>query len=101
MPTGRSAQPDFLESLADPGALILVWLQSAAAHQPIGILVPRAVRKIVPEHSRGGLRLVHNAKRHVGFGQAHQRLLDVARGLVLRDYHLEAVDRRDVVTLLL
>ena len=55
----------------------------------------------MPEHGGGGLRLVDDAERHVGLGQAHQRLLDMARRLVLGDHHLEAVDRRDVFAPLL
>src|SRR5690242_10664740 len=57
---GRGAlpQPDLLECLADPGALVLVRLEPAALHQPVGFLVPLAVREIVTEHRRRGLRLV-------------------------------------------
>src|SRR5256885_2489059 len=94
-------QPDLLEGLADPGALILVRLEATALHQPVGFLVPLAVGEIVPEDSCGGLRLVDDAERHVHLGQAHPRLLDVARGLILRDDDLETVDRRHIVAFLL
>src|SRR5881227_3422949 len=48
--TVELAQPDLLEGLADPGALILVRLEPAALHQPVSFLVPRAVREVVPKH---------------------------------------------------
>src|SRR5437763_13279647 len=38
--TEKSAQPDLLERLADPGASILIWLEPAALHERIGVLVP-------------------------------------------------------------
>ena len=66
-------------------------------HQLERVLVPGAVREIVPEHGGRGLRLVHDAERHIGLGQPHQRLFDVPRGLVLRDHGLEAVDGAGVV----
>ena len=56
--------------------------------------------EIVPEHGGGRLRLVDDAERHVGLGQAHQRLLDVTGGLVLADDVAEAVDRGGVVAAL-
>src|ERR1041385_2163595 len=48
--TGELPQPDLLERAADPGPLILVGLEPAAAPQSVGVLVPLAVREIVPEH---------------------------------------------------
>ncbi len=86
-----------LERPADPGALVLVGLEAARLHQGIGVLVPAAVREIVAEHGGGGLRLVDDAERHVGLGQAHQRLLDVPRRLIARHHDLEAVDGGRVV----
>src|SRR5262249_50218511 len=84
---------DLLEGLADPGALILCRLEPALFHQGVGVLVPRAVGEIVPEHRGRGLRLADDTERHVELSQPHQRLLDVARRLVVGDNHLEAVDR--------
>ncbi len=53
----------------------------------------------MPEHGGRGLRLVDDAERHIGFGQPHQRLFDVTRGLVLGDHDFEAVDGAGVVLL--
>src|SRR6516164_8660623 len=89
-----------LEGPADPGTLILARLETAGLYKIIGVLVPAAVGKIVTQHGGRSLRLGDNADRHIGLGQARQRLLDVARGLVLRDHGLEAVDCRGVVALL-
>src|SRR5713226_4794329 len=64
--TARSSKP---ECLTDPGTLVLVGLQALRLHQGIGILVPATVGKIVAQHSRRGLRLVHNAQCHIGLGK--------------------------------
>src|SRR6185312_1359399 len=72
-----SAQPDLLEGLADPGTLVLGRLAAARFHQRVGVLVPLAVGEVMAEHGSGGLRLVDDAERHIGLGQALQRLLDM------------------------
>src|SRR5262249_14611274 len=90
-------EADLLEGLADPGALILGRLEPARPHQGIGVLVPRAVGEIVPEHGCRGLRLADDAERHVELGEPHQRFLDVTRRLIPGDDHLEAVDGGRVV----
>src|SRR5215468_5911783 len=64
-----------LERPADPGALILARLQSLRLHQRVGVLVPAAVREVVAEHRSRSLRLVDDAKRHIGLGEAQQCLL--------------------------
>src|SRR6187402_507469 len=99
MPSTRrsSAQPDLLEGAADPGALIFARLQAARTHQPVGVLVPAAFREIVPQDCGRSLRLLHDAERHIALREPHQRLLDVARRLVLGDNNLETVDRAGVV----
>src|SRR5580704_1852851 len=103
-PPAREARPgseaQLLEGPGNIGSLVLLRLVAAGLHQIIGVLVPFAVGKIVPEHGRRGLRLADLPDRHVGLRQARQRLLDMARGLVLRDHGLEAVDARDVVAFL-
>ena len=86
-----------LEGRLIQDAGVLARLEAAGAQQRVGVLVPRLSGEVVPEHGGGGLRLVDDAERHVGLGQAHQRLLDVARGLVLADDVAEAVDRAGVV----
>src|SRR6188474_2337538 len=80
------------EGAADPGALVLGRLEAAGLHQPVGVLVPAAVREIVAEHSRGGLRLLRDAERHIGLSEPEQRFFHVARGLILRHDDLEPVD---------
>src|SRR6478735_12001067 len=89
-----------LEGAADIGATILARLQTAALQQLVGVLVPRAIREVVAEHGRGSLGFVGDAHRHIGLGQAHQRLLDMPRRLVLDDDLAEAVHRAGVVALL-
>ena len=48
------------------------------------------------EHGGGGLRLLHDAERHIGLGEPQQGFLDVARSLIAGDHDLEAVDRAGV-----
>src|ERR1700760_408319 len=88
-----------LEGPRNVGPLILARFETTGLYKIIGVLVPAAVRKIVPEHRRRGLRLADDADRHIGLGQPRQRFLDMPRGLVLRDDCLEAIDRRGVVAL--
>src|SRR5262249_54289681 len=80
------AEAHLLEGPADPGSLILARLETAGFYKIIGVLVPAAVRKIVPEHGGRRLRLADDADRHIGLGEAVERLLDMARGLVLRHH---------------
>src|SRR3981189_3044706 len=77
------AETQFLEGPGDVGALILARLETAGLYKIIGVLVPAAVRKIVPKHGRGGLRLANDADRHIGLGQPAHRFPDMPRGLVL------------------
>src|SRR5712672_829574 len=86
-----------LESPADPGALVLRWFQTARRQECMGVLVPAAIRKIVPQYSRRCLRLLNNSKCHIGFGQSQQCLLDMPRRLVARDHDLESVDRTRII----
>src|SRR5215471_1338685 len=85
------------ERLTDPMALVLVGLKTLRLHQGIGVLVPTAVREIVAQHRCRGLRFLHNAERHVGFGKPQQRFLDVARALIARHHDLEAIDGANIV----
>src|SRR5712671_5333147 len=90
----------FLEGPGNIGPLILARLETAGLYKIIGLLVPAAVRKIMPEHGRRRLRLADDADRHIGLGEPRQRLLDMAGGLIAGDHGLEAVDRGGVVALL-
>src|ERR1700750_1413887 len=94
------AETHLLEGPADPGPLILARFETAGFYKIIGVLVPATVRKIVPEHGGRGLRLAADTDRHIGLGEAKQRFLDVAGGLILRHHGLVAVDRGRVVALL-
>src|ERR1700716_2418113 len=87
------AETHLLEGPGNIGPLVLARLETAGLYKIIGVLVPAAVRKIMPEHGGGGLRLADDADRHIGFGQPRQRFLDMPRGLILGDHGLEAVDR--------
>src|SRR5689334_24083782 len=82
------AETHFFESPADPGPLILARFETARFYNIIRVLIPLAVWKVMPEHGGRGLRLADDADGHIGFGQALQRLLDVARGLVARHHRL-------------
>src|ERR1700733_6757697 len=93
------AETQFLEGPGNVGTLILARLETAGLYKIIGVLVPAAVRKIVPEHGGGGLRLADDADRHIGLGQPGQRFLDMPGGLVLGDHGLEAVNGGGVVAL--
>src|ERR1700688_575541 len=88
-----------LEGPGNVGTLVLARLETAGLYKIIGVLVPAAVRKIVPEHGGGGLRLADDPDRHIALGQPGQRFLDMPGGLVLGDHGLEAVDRGGVVAL--
>src|SRR5665213_3636042 len=90
-------ETEFLEGPGDVGAGILLRLDAAGLHEIISIFVPRAVRKIVPEHGGRGLRLADDADRHIGLGEPGQRLLDMPRGLIPGHHGLETVDRTGVV----
>src|ERR1700736_2717799 len=91
------AKTQFLEGLRNVRARVLGRFDAAGLYKIIGVLVPAAVRKIMPEHGGGGLRLADDADRPIGLGEPGQRLLDMARGLILGDHGLEAVDRGGVV----
>src|SRR4030081_1496534 len=93
------AETQFLEGPGDVGTLVLARLETAGLYKIIGVLVPAAVRKIVPEHGSRSLSLAHDADRHIGLGEAGERFLDMPRGLVPRHHGLEAVDRRGEVAL--
>src|SRR6187549_1176787 len=92
-PPSASSKPELLEGAADPGILVLVRLDAGGFHEAVRVLVPGAVRKIVPKHGSRGLRLVDDTERQIGLGEPRQRLLDFARRLELRHNDLEAVDR--------
>src|SRR6201991_2294333 len=85
-------QAYFLEGPGNIGPLILARLETAGLYKIVGVLVPAAVRKIVPKHGSWRLRLADDADRQIGLGQAEQRFLDMARGLVAGDHGLVAID---------
>src|SRR3979490_3282547 len=93
------AETQFLEGPGDIGTLILARFETAGLYKIIGVLVPAAVGKIVPEHGSSGLRLADDADRHIGLGKPRQRFLDMPRGLILGHHGLETVDRCGVVAL--
>src|SRR3979411_474295 len=94
------AETQFLEGPGDIGTLILARFETAGLYKIIGVLVPAAVGKIVPEHGSSGLRLADDADRHIGLGKPRQRFLDMSRGLILGDHGLEAIDRAGIVALI-
>src|SRR5258705_181021 len=96
---GQGTETHLLEGPGNIGTLVLARLETAGLYKIIGVLVPAAVGKIVPEHGGCGLRLADDADRHIGLGQPGQRFLDMPRGLVLGDHGLEAVDCGGVVAL--
>src|SRR3954470_6882690 len=100
MRTKFLAETHLLEGPGNIGTLILARLETAGLYKIIGVLVPAAVRKIVPKYGRRGLRLADDTDRHIALGETEQRLLDMAGGLVAGDHGLEAVDGGGVVALL-
>src|ERR1700694_838065 len=92
-------ETQFLEGFRDVRTGVFGRLDTTGLYKIIGVLVPAAVRKIVPEHGGRGLRLADDTDRHIGLGEPGQRFLDMARGLILGDHGLEAIDRRGVVAL--
>src|SRR4051795_6928386 len=92
-------ETQFLEGFGDIGALILARLETAGLYKIIGVLVPAAVRKVVPKYGGGGLGFADDADGHIGLGEPGQGFLDVPGGLILRDHRLETIDGRRVVAL--
>src|SRR2546430_17456807 len=78
----KAPETHLLEGPGNIGTLVLARLETARLYKIIGVLVPAAVRKIVPKYGRRGLRLADDADRHIGLGEAVERFLDVAGGLV-------------------
>src|SRR6185369_13711942 len=95
----QGTETHLLEGPGNIGTLVLVRLETTGLYKIIGVLVPAAVRKIVPKHSRRRLRLADDADRHIGLGETEQRFLDMARGLIAGDHGLEAIDGRGEVAL--
>src|SRR6202163_3310040 len=93
-------ETQFLEGPRNVGTRVLARLETAGLYKIIGVLVPAAVGKIVPEHGGGGLRLADDTDRHIGLGQPGQRFLDMPGGLILGHHGLEAVDRAGIVALI-
>src|SRR3954464_7238789 len=92
-------ETQFLEGPGDIGTLILARLETAGLYKIIGVLVPAAVGKIMPEHGGRGLRLADDADGHIGLGEPGERFLDMAGGLIAGDHGLEAIDGGGVVAL--
>src|SRR5258707_11080198 len=102
-PHSRADSPysDLAKCPADPRAVVLLRLKTLAFHHLVGVFVPNTIGEIMPEHRGGGLGFRNDAERHVTLGKAHQRLLDMARGLVARHHHFEPVDGADKILLAL
>ena len=64
----RSPHSDLAKCSADPGAVVLLRLETLAFHHLVSILVPNAVGEIMPEHRGGGLGFWDDAERHVTLG---------------------------------
>src|ERR1700675_2795632 len=62
------AETQFLEGPGDIGTLILARFETAGLYKIIGVLVPAAVGKIVPEHGGSCLRLADDTDRHIRLG---------------------------------
>src|SRR5437879_5367781 len=85
------AETQFLEGPGNIGTLVLARLETARLYKIVGVLVPLAVRKIVPKHGSRGLRLAVDADRHIGLGQPRQSFLDMPRCLVAGIVCLDSV----------
>src|SRR5260370_42631325 len=56
-------ETQFLEGPGAIGTLVLARLETAGLYKIIGVFVPVAFGKIVPEHGSGGLRLAQPTDR--------------------------------------
>src|SRR5262249_8215941 len=91
------ARGQFRERLSDPRAFVLAPLNAPRLHQGIGVLVPAALGEVMAEHRGRSLRLLHDTERHIDLCEPQEGFLDVARPLVARHHHLEAIDGAYVV----
>src|SRR6266851_2397569 len=90
------------EQAEEPAALLVGRRRAAlAGHQVVAVLIPVAARKVVAQHRRRLLRLAFHAERQVALDQAVQRLGHVGGGLVALDHDAIAVDRPDILLVLL
>src|SRR4029078_13406349 len=65
---GQGTETQFIEGPGNIEPLVLARLETARLYKIIGVLVPLAVRKIVPEHGRCRLRLAHDRDTHITLG---------------------------------
>src|SRR5690606_33413087 len=95
-PTSAAERVDRLDGARDPAFGVRLRRQPAALELRIGVLVPVAVRIVVAEHGRRGLRLRYDAERQVELHEPIERLRRLGRGLVVDDDGLEAVDGGEI-----
>src|SRR5471032_1781232 len=82
-------------------ALFGVDPEILAGENQVAVGIPVSAREVVAEHGGGLLGLALDAQRHVALDQPMQRLRYVGSRLVALDHHAVAVDRADVLLLLL
>src|SRR6266851_1219594 len=92
---GRSEQAE------EPAAILVRRPGTFTGHQEVAVLIPVAAREIVAQHRRRLLGLALHAERQVSLDQAMQRLGHVGGGLVALDHDAIAVDRPDILLVLL
>src|SRR5205085_4088904 len=88
MRRGFLPETQFLEGPGNIGPLVLARLETAGLYKIVSVLVPAAVRKVVSKHGGCGLRLADDTDGQIGLGQAVQRFLDMAGGLVAGNHGL-------------
>src|SRR5262245_50984325 len=94
----RKSQAQPLERLADPRSGVFARLEAGVRHEVAGVLGPAAIQDVVAGHlgSSPGQAWprsapVDDGERHVAFGEANQRRLDVAQGYGRRQGFVAAV----------
>ena len=82
-PSSQSAGHDRMVDFRYPGGLIFIRRETAALQKIESVLIPLAIREIVPQHRRGCFRFAGDAEPEIGLGQAIQRLLGMAARLII------------------
>src|SRR5271154_6209057 len=93
-PSGRS---DRVPDRRKPRAAKIVGRESLALQEVVGVMVPVAVREIVPEHGGGSLCFLVDPEPKIGLDQAIKRFWRMARRLVILEHVAKAIDGGGVI----
>src|SRR5574337_59788 len=93
----RSGWNDRVPDFRNPRAAIFLRRQPLALQQGVGVMVPLAVREIVPEHGGRGLGFVGYPQAEIGLDQTIKRFLRMPRRLVKLKHVANAIDGGGVI----